>query len=334
LFEDLGSEVGPADLRLALGNGQAVVAVDETFLFPCSLADAEHPIIEKANLLATDEAAARERIETITDRYAIKVKTGDRRAAIWRDESGVWWLLAAGHRKDDGPGDFYRELKRFSRDSTPIAPTQTDERYRRLEVAYAAQVEEERTAHGDLLGALLAAAARPGTPNEIALHGAVVSVRVDPDESGLAVLELSWDFTCFDEQDRFPMDVLAMVPGQEDIDSWEYLPPRRDDDRPHSWFTYVTREWVEELATSAELDGLLAEAGDWSPTNPSSDGSEHFSHRARGEVVTLAYVTGIGIVALCGARVVAHRDYERFPVCPLCEESLALLRQLKLDADP
>jgi hypothetical protein len=50
--------------------------------------------------------------------------------------------------------------------------------------------------------------------------------------------------------------------------------------------------------------------------------------------VTLAYVTGIEIVALCGARVVAHRDYERFPVCPLCEESLALLRQLKLDADP
>ena len=29
---------------------------------------------------------------------------------------------------------------------------------------------------------------------------------------------------------------------------------------------------------------------------------------------------GIEIVGLCGARVVAHRDYEQFPICPTCKE--------------
>ena len=90
----------------------------------------------------------------------------------------------------------------------------------------------------------------------------------------------------------------------------------------------MPQEWVDHLATTVELDDLLATVEDWSPPNPSSDGSDHFSHRARASVVMLAYVTGIEIVGLCGARVAAHRDYEKFPVCPKCEESLALLRQL------
>lgn len=166
------------------------------------------------------------------------------------------------------------------------------------------------------------------------MFGATVSVRFDADENGLAVLELSWEFTRFDDQDRFPVDVLAMVPGQDCIDSWEYIPPRKDSDSPHAWFTYVTQDWVDHLAIAAELDGLLTAAGDWSPPNPSSDGSEHYSHRATGEVVTMAYVTGIEIVALCGARVVAHRDYEQFPACPTCEESLSLLRRLRDTGGP
>lgn len=329
LLEDLAQDVTPEDVRAALRTIVDDMAADPTYLLPCSLVDVGHAVLDKANLIANDEAAPRERIKVITDRHVIKVKTGDRRAALWQDDAGTWWLLAAGHRKDDGSGDFYRELKRFSKDSAPIAPTDADERYHRLDAAYAAECEAERAAHGRVLGALLTAARAPRSTIDVEAFGATVSIMVVPDEVGLAVLELSWEFAQFEQQDRFPMDVLAMVPGREVIDAWDYLPPRKDSGSPHSWFTYVTEGWVEHMATSAELDDLLTNGDTWTPINPSSDGSEHFSHWAKGSVVTLAYATGIEIVGLCGARVVAHRDYEKLPICSSCQENLELLRQLR-----
>lgn len=329
LVDDLALEVGPDELRVALRTVVEDMGADPTHLLPCSLVDAEHPVLDKANLIASDDAAPRERIVAITDRHVIKVKTGDRRAALWQDDDGIWWLLAAGRRKDDGSGDFYRDLERFATDSSPIAPTEADERYRRLEEAYEVECGVEREAHGQVLGALLAAARSRGSTVDAEVFGATLSMRVMPDEGGMAVLELSWEFAQFEHQDRFPMDVLAMVPGRESIDDWDYLPPRRNDDSPHSWFTYVTEEWVEHMATSAELDDLLTNGDAWTPVNPLSDGSEHFSHLAKGSTVTLAYATGIEIVAICGASVVAHRDYEKFPICPSCQENLDLLRRLK-----
>lgn len=329
LFEDLTHEVGPEEVRVALRTAGDDIAADPTFLLPLPLADVEHAVVDKANHIATDDAAVRERIEIITDRRVIKVKSGDRRAALWRDDDEVWWLLAAGRRKDDGPGDFYRGLERFSKDSSPIAPTDADQRYLRLEAAYAAECEAERKGHGRVLGALLAATSARHSTIDVEVFGATLSITVVPDEEGLAVLEMSWEFTRFEQQDRFPMDVLAMVPGRESINAWDYLPPRKDSDSPHSWFTYVTEGWVEHMATSAELDELLTNGDAWTPVNPSSDGSEHFSHLAKGLVVTLAYTTGIEITGLCGASVVAHRDYEKFPVCPSCRENLELLRQLR-----
>jgi len=329
LRQDLAQEVGPDELKVALRTVVDDMAADPTYLLPCPLVDAEHAVIEKANLLATDEAAHRERIEALTDRYAIKVKTGDRRAALLQDEDGTWWLLAAGRRKNDTAGDFYREIERFSADATPIAPTDDDHRLQRLEAAYEEECEAERAAHAEVVGAVLSAARVPGSISTVDVFGAAVSVRIEPDEEGLAVLEMSWEFAEFDQQDRFPMDVLAMVPGRDDIDAWDYLPPRSNSDSPHTWYTYVTAEWVDHMATSAELDELLTNGDDWQPVNPSSDGSEHYSHLAKGSIVTLAYLTGIEITALCGASIVAHRDYERFPVCPTCQESLTLLRSLR-----
>lgn len=329
LREDLAHEVGPDELRTVLRSFVDDIAADPTYLLPCPLADAEHAVLDKANLIATDDAAQREPIEVLTDRHAIKVKTGDRRAALWQDADGIWWLLAAGRRKNDTPGDFYREIARFSDDATPIAPTDEDYRYLRFEAAYEKECEAERAAHGEVLRAVLAAARTPQSIAPVGVFGAEVLVKIVPDEDGLAVLEMSWEFAQFDQQDRFPMDVLAMVPGREDIDAWDYLPPRKDSDSPHTWFTYVTDEWVDHMATSAELDELLADGADWQPVNPWSDGSEHFSHWAKGSIVTLAYMTGIEITALCGASVVAHRDYERFPVCPRCQENLVLLRSLR-----
>jgi hypothetical protein len=332
LFDDLGHEVGPEMLRRSLGDAHDEMAASATFLFPCALTDAEHAVLDKANLIASDEAADRERIVALTDRHVIKVKTGDQRGALWHD-GDTWWLLAAGRRKDDGAGDFYRRLERFSDDTSRLAPTEEDERYRRFEEAYLAECTADREAQGQILEALLAAASSPGMSVKVSVFGAAVSVKIEHDEGGLAVLELSWEFLRFDDQDRFPMDILAMVPGWESIDVWEYLPPRRDTDSPHTWFTYVPSDWVDHLATAAEIDGLVADVPGWSPPNPSSDGSEHFSHYASGKGVTLAYVTGIEIVGVCGARVVAHRDYERFPVCPACAQGLAVLREVGRGSD-
>lgn len=139
LQEDLAQEVGPDALRDALRTVVADMAADPTYLLPCPLVDAEHAVLDKANMVAADDAAPRERIEVLTDRYVIKVKTGDRRAALWHDDQDTWWLLAAGRRKNDTAGDFYREIERFSRDATPIAPTDIDFRYQRLEEAYEAE---------------------------------------------------------------------------------------------------------------------------------------------------------------------------------------------------
>lgn len=90
----------------------------------------------------------------VTDRACVKVKTGPRRGALWRDEDGQWWLLAAGWRKDDGSGDFYEAMARLAGDSTPIASTEADFRLARLASAYAIELELERAARRRVLAAV------------------------------------------------------------------------------------------------------------------------------------------------------------------------------------
>ena len=327
LAEDLNPEVEPEALRVALRTAKSEMADDGTFLFPCSLFEVEHLVIDKANLIATDESAEHEPIRAITDRVVTKVKTSDRRGAIWQDVNGRWWLLAAGRRKDDGPGDFYRELERFSgTSSAALGPTEQDQRYLKLEVAYEAECEREKVAHRQVLNAVFRASRALGTAVSTEVFGASMSLRIDADEKELAVVEAGWDFVRYDEADRFPLDVLAMIPGLGNIDLWGYLPPRVGSGQHRPWYAYVSQNWVDQLAESVEIGELIGDLDAWSPPNPSTDGSENFSHRAASEIVTLAYVEGIEIVGLCGAKVVPHRDFEQYAECPTCRESLELLR--------
>ena len=238
-------------------------------------------------------------------------------------------MVAAGcgRRRDDGTGDFYRELEKYGNDSSPIAPTPRDKDYLRLETAYSKECELERTVHAAVLQALLSAAATPGEVVSLEAFGAQVSLRIEPDEGGLAVVEVTWvEYT---DQQRFPADLLAMISAGQNIDDWECLVPPPESGMDQLWYMYVTEVWVENLAVSAELDELAQLANNWAPTDPVSDGSENFSHWAPGSVVTRAYIEGIEIIGLCGARVVAYRDYESLPVCKTCDESFDLLRQLR-----
>ena len=328
LLEDLRPTIGAGEMREALKTAEADLKADALYLFPVTLDQLRHTMLDKANSLANDPNADRMRIEAITDRHVIKVKTGPDRAAMWRDEDGQWSLLAAGRRRDDGPGDFYRELEKYGNDSSPIAPTQRDKDYLRFETEYSKELELERTVHAQVLQALLGAASTPGEWIPLEAFGAQVGLRIEPDEAGLAVVEVTLRMVDYADQQRLPVDLLAMIPAGQNIDDWECLaPPESGMDQ--LWYMYVTEVWVENLAVSAELDLLEQFTNNRAAKDPVSDGSENFSHWAKGSVVTRAYIEGIEIMGLCGALVVAHRDYEDLPVCDKCDGAFALLRKLR-----
>jgi hypothetical protein len=324
LIEDLGHEVEPDVLRRVLPAARRDLAADPRFLFPVALAATEHLVLEKANMLALDPNAEREPIKMLAGRSTVKVKTSDRRGVLWQDDEGTWWLLAAGRRKGDGPGDFYRELERLASDSDPIAPTEDDYRYLRYERAYIGECEAERDAQVSVVGALLEAVAHPSTPSRVEVFGAAVTIVVEPENDGESeMLSMAFDFTTFEERDRFPVDILGFVPGYESVDAWDILPPLRSGD-PECWFTYVSARWVEWLSTAVELDELLGAGG--VASSPTSSVNGRLAHLAPASVVTLAYVEGIEITALCGARFAPCRNPENFEICPACAEALALLR--------
>jgi hypothetical protein len=325
LIDDLGNEVGPVSLRATLSTARGDMAANSRFLFPVPLAAAEHLLTDKANLLALDPNADRELIVSITDRSVVKVKSSDRRGALWADADGTWWLLAAGRRKDDGSGDFYREVAKFGSDSSPIAPTADDLTYLKLETAYIADCTMERNAHTAIVEAILAAAASPGQPQTAEVFGARVGVQIDA-EPGDEMLSVAFDFVSFDQRARFPVDVLGFVPGFETVDDWDMVPSMRPG-APETWYTFVPRSWISYLATSVELDGLLSKRTVPAASALNLPTAGRVAHRAAAALVTLSYVEGIEITALCGVRFVAHRDPELYDECPSCGAALELLRQ-------
>jgi len=195
-----------------------------------------------------------------------------------------------------------------------------------LETAYARECELERTVHAKVLQAIFQAASTPGEWISLEAFGAQVSLRIVPEEDDLAIVEVTLRMLDYTDQQRLPADLLALIPGGQDIGDWGYLAPP---DMDPLWYMYVTDVWVENLAVSAELDLLEPYTNRLAAKDPVSDGSENFSHWAKRNVVTRAYIEGIEIIGLCGARVVAHRNYEDLPVCDQCNETLALLRHLR-----
>lgn len=315
VLEDLAPELSGsllAEIR------QALDATPGTRLLP----EVGHPLLKRAGEIASDAAAVRELIQVVTDRACVKVKTGPRRGALWRDEGGQWWLLAAGWRKDDGSGDFYEAMARLAGDSTPIAPTEADFRLARLASAYAVELELERAARRRVLAALLEAVSHPGEPAETEVFGASVRVRVDPDDGGgVDRLTVSFEFERFEEADRFPVDVLEFVPVGS-FEAWDYLPAFRDGEHP-IWWTLVSVAWIEWLQVAVELDELPDH--ERTVVSGAAAGERH-AHYASARVVTLAYVEGVEIRGLCGFAFTPSRNPDALPVCPGCAEALRLLR--------
>ena len=83
LLEDLRPSVEAGEMREALKTAEADLEADALHVFPATLDQTPHAVVDKANSLAADPNADRMRIEAITDRHVIKVKTGPDRAAMW-----------------------------------------------------------------------------------------------------------------------------------------------------------------------------------------------------------------------------------------------------------
>jgi hypothetical protein len=322
LTEDLGGSVGPADVRSEAAGLSHHQKADPNFLLSVPLVDLEHPLLDKANHLA-EPAAELEPIKKVTDGVVFKVKTSDLRGAMWRDDDGNLWLLAAGSRQDDGTGDFYSILPSSLSD---LRPTAADYRYLKLERAYQELCASERAVHRAVIGVVIEAASDPGVSHSVDAYGSQLSVRIDHDETDLAIVEVSWAFDRYDDQDRFPADVLAMIPGLADMEAWQYWPAAEGAPSPHAYQAVVPVSWVRDLATAQEIHELVPEREDWSAARPETDGSENYSHYASRRAVTMAYVEGVELMAVCGARLVAHRDTNTLPICDACEAGLDLLR--------
>lgn len=52
------------------------------------------------------------------------------------------------------------------------------------------------------------------------------------------------------------------------------------------------------------------------------DDHDVFAHYVERDQATEAYVFGIPVVALCGKIWVPHRNPDKYPICPECEECL------------
>lgn len=323
LFEDLRDQVGPDELRSALATAERDMAEDSRFLFPLPLTAAEHIVLDKANMLACDATAEREPIRAINDRTMVKVKTSDRRGALWQDEDGTWWLVAAGRRQDDGSGDFYQAISGYGDNSDPLAPTQADRTYHRYEAAYIAECDADRDAQTKIIRLVLDAAADPGVAYTVKVFGATVTIVIDPEDDDSGMLSMSFDFTSFEERGRFPVDVIGFVPGYESIDDWDILPPVRDGD-PECWYTYASADWIAWLAKAVELDQLVENPQETRKPLRAASGEQ--AHLVPASVVTLAYVEGLELRALCGVRFLPHRDPEHFEECSACAEALLVLR--------
>ena len=321
---DLGGDAATA------AAARAAVENDETHLLPWRLYELEHPTLTKARTIVQNDDALKP-VESITDRRLWKVKTGPFRGAIWQDDDGQWWLLGSGRRKDDGSGDFYKEhIDNLGGDSSSLVPDDLDRRYQRFERAIDAELAADRAAQQRILDAILNAAANRGARCEpVRVFGADVSVRVTADdEADPAELTVEIEMISYEEQDRIPQDLLALVPFFGAMENWDVVPPTAPGQAP-IWWTLVPEPWIDWLRVAVELDELLAEGSPVGPPPAPPANATRLSHYAARAVVTLAYVEGVAIRALCGHEFTPTRDPEQFERCGSCLDALGLLRELR-----
>jgi len=74
------------------------------------LDEIDHPLLVKATERFADDQVSHERIAAVDDEVLLKVKVQRWRGAAWVEDSNLPWLVAAGHRQEGSPDDFYAAL--------------------------------------------------------------------------------------------------------------------------------------------------------------------------------------------------------------------------------
>lgn len=321
LKEDLTSGWGSPLPRRALASG------DHVALHP--LSELDHPIVRKcAEVIGADEAEDNGvgRVESSRSLVLVEVKTSQWRGGVWRDpESGVHWLVVAGLAKGDHEDhdDFYLKVDRRQKAGSisALLPTDDDVRLLKQETSFRLLTEWELMIQASVRNALEAVSAGGSVsfdvPHVVPSQGRFTSVRLEVSQV---------------REDGYAADELELAVGTEprfrgsDLE-WRLIvrllisihPPEQSWDRVDTTFLNIAEpgEW----RARARVLSRHVEAGELALSAPGTHA--HFSHRRHLAGATIA---GTGVRALCGSFFVPAQDHERLPVCPTCEERLAVVR--------
>jgi hypothetical protein len=197
-----------------------------------------HPLLAKAGEQFADDGTPHERIAAIDDRILFKVKIQRWRGAIWIDGEGGPWLVAAGHREDGSPDDFYASLatraktarSRYNAVNSPALTTATytgdlmpgheDDLRWRAESAVRNERSLRATVHSLLRQSLL-----DGREHAAMLDGAALGIQVLADQGYSTYVAVR---IIGSVPRRLVATILSLIPGCQ-LDAWmsDYAMPER-----------------------------------------------------------------------------------------------------------
>lgn len=286
-----------------------------------------HPVIRHAVETFKDVDGgdhSRERIECVRETRFWKLKTAGWRGAIYVDDGGQPWIVAAGRRRDGDNADFYEVLKREVERNGVNGYLPTDEDRKRLkrELGEVALSAWEQKIHDDAVDAF-----------EVAHHAGVGTFRIDAigDPGSLAGAEVSIERVEIMESEDSLAEVIVTVkpsdwstPGllqraevvvmaaiQPDEQRWD-----PDDLGSEHLFTFVAEDSLVDELVAASRSPERVPGG----TTPGT--VAHYAHKTR---LTEHYVEGTATQALCGDYFVPRQLPDDLEICPRCE---ALMRVL------
>jgi hypothetical protein len=196
-----------------------------------------HPLLAKATERFADGQTPQERIAAIDDQVLFKVKVQRWRGAVWVD-ADLPWLVAAGHREQGSPEDFYAALEargstaraRYNAEHSPPLNSTTYSRYLlpgpqddlrwRAEAAARTERQLRTTVHELVRQSLL-----DGHEHAVMLDGAALGLQILADQGHETYVAIR---IIGSVPQRLVATILSLIPGCQ-ADAWmsDYAMPER-----------------------------------------------------------------------------------------------------------
>ncbi|WP_196073090.1 DUF3039 domain-containing protein [Nakamurella alba] len=294
-----------------------------------NLPDLAHPLIRHAaavfrNGHSDDEGGvARESITGLTDPPFWKVKTGRWRGAVWQDpESGDFWLVAGGLRRENEAEDFYKAFMRAisAGGSAPFLPSADDRARAKYETVAASLLEWELELQRAVIEAVEAALTSPQKISIADVVGdravATVTLSVETVDMGEAeglLSELTLEVATLDFASA------ELIARAEIVIMTALCPYEQDWTAGHTGSEHV----YSLLETQ---DALLARMSTAAIGRPGEVIAGTISHYADAAAIGDGSVQGTAVRALCGVHFVPRQDHAPMEVCGSCAELVELMR--------